>query len=149
MTEKKNNNTEKQAAIQKVSNHVDFEEMRKAMKDEFGIDIDDVDTRIKLRRLSKPEKKETKDEIHSWTKPSSTASVSSETPEQYRRRMSQGDKGFLGGLMAAAGIWILSKVGEKPKSQEPQPQLTAEEEFNIVERRLMRDNYLRYLNNRE
>ena len=150
MTTKNNKkNFKADASIQqkKIDHVVDFEEVRKYMKEEFDVDIDDIDTRIKLRHINKPEEKadiETKTEIHSWSKPAEKTYATSETPD--RRRMSQGDKGFLGGLITAAGIWLLSKAGAKPEQPQQKPlHLTADEEFEIVEKHMMRDAYLRHI----
>ena len=142
----------KNANVTSINN----KELNALMKERYGIELDDFETGVELRLLAEKMKKAKEEKamkkpenIKSWSKPSSaTVTNAAETPDQYRKRMSQGDKGFLGGLITAAGIWLLSKAGAKPEPQPKQQPLTADEEFAIVERRLNRDAYLRYISNR-
>jgi len=134
----------KNANVTSINN----KELNALMKERYGIELDDFETGVELRLLAEKMKKAKEEKA--MKKPASSATVTNatETPDQYRKRMSQGDKGFLGGLITAAGIWLLSKAGAKPEPQPKQQPLTADEEFAIVERRLNRDAYLRYISNR-
>ena len=129
----KNMNKKNNRQITSIKN----EEFDALLEARYGIKKED------LEEVAKTKKE--KEQKCSWSKPSSHTVVKEkvEVTPNTRTRMSQGDKGFLSGLIAAAGIWLLSKA--KPdQSQQAQP-LTAEQEYDIVERRLMRDAYLRHI----
>ena len=131
---KKNNNRQ----ITSISNN----ELQALMKERFGIDINDFDTGVELRMLADRKKRE-KEDVKK--KPVSSTETKPSSVTTTERRMSQGDKGFIGGLITAAGIWLLSKAGAKPQQQPQVQPLTADEEFEIVEKHLMRDAYLRHI----
>ena len=121
---KKYNNNRNQ--ITNISN----EELQALLEARYGITKQDL------------EKAKTKKENVCWSKPSTSVI---EKTEKVVEHPSNKDKGLLATLALIAGSWLLGKAGSKPQQPQVQP-LTAEEEFQITERRLMRDNYLRYLN---